>query len=102
MWQDDTSSDFKDWNYASSYCSGLSLGGYTNWRLPSRNELSELIDFSKTNPAIDSKFVNTISDYYWTDTNSTTNSLNKFVIFMDSGRSHTNSKAFNGYIKCVR
>ena len=31
--------DCMDWNASRSYVSGLSTGGYTDWRLPTANEL---------------------------------------------------------------
>lgn len=33
---------------ASGYCSGLSLGGYSDWRLPSEIELKTIVDYSKS------------------------------------------------------
>ena len=36
-----------DWNQANEYVSNLTLGGYTDWRLPSREELRELYRPSK-------------------------------------------------------
>lgn len=40
------------WSEAVSYCEGLSLGGASDWRLPTLIELSSLVDFSKS-PTID-------------------------------------------------
>src|SRR5664279_4073220 len=42
------------WAAAKTYCVGVgaSLGG-TGWRLPTRNELLTIVDYSRTNPSID-------------------------------------------------
>lgn len=58
------------WEVALSYCEGLTHATYTNWRLPNRNELESLVDYSKnTSPPIDTTFFpNTISETYWTST----------------------------------
>lgn len=37
------SSDAKNWNDAKSYCENLTEGGYSDWRLPSINDLRNLI-----------------------------------------------------------
>nr|BBJ03774.1 hypothetical protein YBY_16220 [Marinobacter nauticus] len=40
-----------------------------NWRLPTIEELRELIDYTKLRPAIDTEaFPDTESDWYWTST----------------------------------
>jgi hypothetical protein len=33
-----------NWNQASSYCQNLGLGGYSNWRLPTIDELAGIYD----------------------------------------------------------
>jgi len=37
-----------NWNQATDYCSSLRLGGYSDWRLPTTDELQDIYD-----PAID-------------------------------------------------
>ena len=33
-----------DWNHANTYCSNLRLGGYSDWRLPTIDELQAIYD----------------------------------------------------------
>jgi hypothetical protein len=41
---------------AAAHCAGLALGGYSDWRLPSRIELWSIDDTSRSSPAIDPSF----------------------------------------------
>ncbi len=67
MWQQDTAPGTYTWGQALSYCENLTLGGYDDWRLPNRNELQSIIDYSRRTPSIDAVF-NAESTYYWTST----------------------------------
>ncbi len=51
---------------ASAYCSGLSLGGQTGWRLPTIHELYTILNHSKNNPSLDTVyFTKTGAEYWW-------------------------------------
>jgi hypothetical protein len=51
---------------AAIYCQNLSLNG-GGWRVPSRKELETIVDYSRSNPAIDPVvFPNTPAGAFWT------------------------------------
>ena len=50
FWQK-TSVSGKTWPEALEYCEGLNYAGHDDWRLPNKNELASLVDYSKSNPA---------------------------------------------------
>ncbi len=73
QWQDDysdTSGIIADrtWKNAKTYCANLSLGGYSDWRLPSVDELLSIVDNSKYDPAISNVFEKSTSYGYWSST----------------------------------
>jgi len=61
MWAEDANLtvDARTWQGALDYVDGMNAGagtyGYTDWRLPNRNELQSLIDCGKYNPALPSE-----------------------------------------------
>ena len=49
------------------YCDTLTLGGYTNWRLPNAHEGFSILNHQQANPALNSAvFTTTAADYWWT------------------------------------
>ena len=78
MWQQATASTKMIWETALSYCEGLSLAGYTDWRLPNINELWSIVDYQRFHPAIDTDYFpdtpwsSTVYFFpYWSSTTST-------------------------------
>jgi len=70
MWAANDVSDKRlDFAAAGKACGKLSLAGYSDWRLPTVEELFLLADRSKFNPAIDTDaFPSVKSDWYWSGT----------------------------------
>ena len=71
MWQETIPTSTYTWNDAVSYCNGLSYAGYSDWRLPTPQELLTIVDNSKQYPAIDETyFPNTPAylGYFWSST----------------------------------
>ncbi|MCP4647621.1 MAG: DUF1566 domain-containing protein [bacterium] len=82
MWQQSDSSHGMNWESALSYCEGLELADYSDWRLPNAKELQYIVDYSRSpsttnSAAIDPVFsCSPITDeggdtnypFYWTST----------------------------------
>ena len=69
MWQQAYSPGTGTWEQALAYCEGLNLGGYTDWRLPTVNELRSLLDYSRYESMINATyFPGTVSSFYWSST----------------------------------
>jgi hypothetical protein len=69
MWEQDTASETYNWQQALSYCENLNLAEYDDWRLPNAAELTSLVDYSTSNPAVKTSFFpHTASSIYWSST----------------------------------
>jgi formylglycine-generating enzyme required for sulfatase activity len=66
MWQK-TDGGEMTFESASTYCTSLNLGGYTDWRLPANHELFGLNKYDVSNPAVNTTyFTKTAAEYWWT------------------------------------
>lgn len=89
---------------ASSYCSGLTLGGQS-WRLPTVRELSTLMDLSKTSaPTIDtSAFPSMPTNFLWSSTPYQPDPSNMgWNAYFNTGNLVQNSLTATDYVRCVR
>jgi len=65
IWQQVDDGITRTWPEANSYCKNLTLGGYTDWGLPTKSELFSIVDFGQYDPSINSSiFPNTKTDYW--------------------------------------
>jgi hypothetical protein len=66
MWQRTDSGEMTIEN-AVKYCDTLTLGGFTNWRLPTPHEAFSILNLQNNKPALDTKFfTKTAAEYWWT------------------------------------
>jgi len=66
MWQQTDGGEMTIEN-AAIYCDTLTLGGFTNWRLPTAKESFSILNHQNNNPAVDINFfTKTAAEYWWT------------------------------------
>ena len=66
MWQKTDGGEMTIEN-AVIYCDSLTLGGYTNWRLPDAHESFSILNHQNNGPALNTTvFTKTLAEYWWT------------------------------------
>lgn len=68
LWQQSSDGTGRFFDDAVSYCNDLTLADLSNWRLPNRRELMNIIDYGMYNPAINSSYFPDSNLPYWTNT----------------------------------
>ena len=74
--------------------------GYSDWRLPNKNELESLVDLSHNNPAIDPIFANAPSGTFWSSTINVRNYGQAWAVNFADGAVFTQGGA--AYLRVVR
>lgn len=69
-WQQADDGVTRNWQEALENCETLALAGYTDWRLPNVKELQSIVDYTRNDPALDTRvFTQTDSDgWFWSST----------------------------------
>ncbi len=106
QWQDDYSDNngtikVSLWNGAIQYCEGLSMGGYTDWRMPNLHELLSIQDIQNY-PAIYTIFQNTKNARYFSATKSQYSSTEIWTVESHSAYLYVENKDYNDAVRCVR
>ncbi len=112
IWQK-TYAKNKTWFEAKSYCQTLSLAGY-NWRLPTVQELSSLLDYGRKNPSIDTAAfpddnpdTNDLSEYFWASQHQQFNDPSSgedaaWIVSFYAGFREFSAKTNKYYVRCIK
>jgi len=102
MWQQEDENVECDWKAAIAYCEDSTFAGYNDWRLPNYEELRFLVDFNKSDPAINEIFFNTKSAGYWTSSTYMGSIYNAWYVDFLKGYVYSYYKSSRHYVRCVR
>ena len=101
VWQQQDDATGRTWNDAITYCEGLSLGGYSDWRLPNIKELESIT--SDTGPAIiDPIFTGALASSYWSSTTGAHDPGSAWSVNFYFGYVNYADKTVAYYVRCVR
>lgn len=102
VWQEEADNTGRTWAAAGTYCNNMTLGGQSDWRLPTKEELITLVDYSLSSPGP------TINTIYFPDTpagpywSSTEAYLDAWYVGFDTGNIGYSGKFNDHYVRCVR
>jgi len=103
MWTKNANMTNKTWAEARSYCEDLSHAGYDDWRLPNINELSSLIDLSKSDPALPGGHpFSDVQSSYWSSTAYSVRTSYAWFVYLGSGSVSNDNKTSTDYVLPVR
>lgn len=103
MWQAKGPRTKMTWGEAKEYCANLRLKGFSDWRLPTIEELLSIVDFNRYDPAIDIEhFPCTISSYYWTSSICAGSINDAWLVSFYYGHGSGSNKSGSYYVRAVR
>jgi hypothetical protein len=105
MWQKASSPGQYVHTQAVAYCPTLTLGGRTDWRLPSQIELLSIVDYGVGDPSINSTyFPSTPGSGFWSSTVVTGVSTTAWSVSFGDGLTYSidNLKSIPAFARCVR
>lgn len=104
MWQDNR--DVKKSEYtleqAREYCAKLTLGEYSDFRVPTLRELQTIVDYRNHNPAMLNGFKYSVSDDFWSSTPYVYSPGSFWVVDFKKGSSEIRSERYSKNIRCVQ
>jgi len=102
MWQQETSLN-KNWTDALSSCQELELAGYSDWRLPGREVLRSIVDYTRYAPSLDMRFfIKSMAAAYWSSTTDQQEMNKAWCIHFQYGNDVSRNKNSLYAIRAVR
>ena len=100
MWQKEYATG-KTWQQALKYCEDSTYAGYSDWRLPNKNELASLLDPGKSSAPY-SNFPDMPSDWFWSSSTYVYYTYSAWGVYFDHGLVVSNNKTYSSSVRCVR
>ncbi len=103
-WQDNPAvvDNLVTYKKAYLYCQELTLGGHTDWRVPTITELLTLVSYNKYKPALIGGFNYVEDNFYWSSTSFKGDSTKNWGVDFRDGASEPNGISYDRRVRCVR
>ena len=104
IWQKDADIAVHNWAAAIALCEALEIGSLVDWQLPEKYELQSIVDYGRSNPAIDTTYFNFNGPAveYWTRTPAASSAeWAWFVDFYDGDDKFNGPKTDAYSVRCV-
>jgi hypothetical protein len=102
IWSVDTSETTMNWGMALKYCENYSLADYSDWRLPEKEELRSIVDYTRYSPTIDTNYFKTLSAFYWSSTSHASNTGFAWGVDFYDGYGNLYAKDSSYFVRAVR
>lgn len=104
VWQDSKENAKLSMTYhkAQKYCSKLVVGKYSDFRIPTMDELQTIIDYKNYDPAILKGFEYVSNEAYWTTTPFADDDKIVWLIHFKKGERYVKDMHYDRYIRCVQ
>jgi len=101
IWQQADDGITRTWSEAETYCNGLALGVYQDWRLPRIKGLLSIVDYSRFDPAIYPAF-DCRSASYWSSSTTAYDPDGAWGVDFYNGNAGWHYKNDGNYVRCAR
>ena len=92
----------RNWKDAQTAAAACTLGGFSDWRLPTVQELLSIVDYERTEPAIDPMF-ECEDSWYWTSTPLASSPSDcAWLVDFSDGHSNWGGQDYEGFVRAVR
>ena len=102
VWQVEPTGNDMNWSDAKSHCSDLNYGGYSDWRLPSKDELESLLTKKRYDGCHWPSSMKGKCSLFWSSSSYAYGTSDAWYVGFYGGTVGKYYKTFTGYVRCVR